>query len=93
MLVIACGYVAANLLTDLAYQRLDPRVRFGPTGGAMTASARLGAVLVGSVSARSRWLAPLLGAVDPAQLEPLREPEPTLARTTRSARIGSAATS
>lgn len=29
VLVIACGYVAANLLTDLAYQRLDPRVRFG----------------------------------------------------------------
>ena len=27
VLVIACGYVAANLLTDLAYQRLDPRVR------------------------------------------------------------------
>jgi ABC-type dipeptide/oligopeptide/nickel transport system permease component len=29
VLVIACGYVAANLLTDLVYQRLDPRVRFG----------------------------------------------------------------
>lgn len=29
VLVIACGYVAANLVTDLAYQRLDPRVRFG----------------------------------------------------------------
>ncbi len=29
VLVIACGYVAVNLLTDLVYQRLDPRVRFG----------------------------------------------------------------
>ena len=29
VLVIACGYVAANLLTDLAYRRLDPRVRLG----------------------------------------------------------------
>jgi peptide/nickel transport system permease protein len=27
VLVIACGYVAANLVTDLAYRRLDPRVR------------------------------------------------------------------
>ncbi len=29
VLVIAFGYLAANLATDLAYQRLDPRVRFG----------------------------------------------------------------
>jgi peptide/nickel transport system permease protein len=29
VLVIACGYVAASLLADLACQRLDPRVRFG----------------------------------------------------------------
>jgi peptide/nickel transport system permease protein len=29
VLVVACGYVAANLLADLACQRLDPRVRFG----------------------------------------------------------------
>jgi peptide/nickel transport system permease protein len=29
VLVIACGYVAASLLTDLACQRLDPRVCFG----------------------------------------------------------------
>ena len=28
VLVIAVGYVLANLATDLAYQRLDPRVRF-----------------------------------------------------------------
>ncbi|MGH7859970.1 MAG: ABC transporter permease, partial [Candidatus Binatia bacterium] len=30
VLVIAVGYLAANLLTDLAYRRLDPRVRLGP---------------------------------------------------------------
>ena len=29
VLVIAVDYVAANLLTDLAYRRLDPRIRFG----------------------------------------------------------------
>ena len=29
VLVIAVGYVTANLLTDLAYQRLDPRIRLG----------------------------------------------------------------
>ncbi len=29
VLVIALGYVTANLITDLAYQRLDPRVRIG----------------------------------------------------------------
>ena len=29
VLVIATGYVAANLATDLAYRRLDPRVRLG----------------------------------------------------------------
>jgi peptide/nickel transport system permease protein len=29
VLVIACGYVATNLLTDLAYHHLDPRLRFG----------------------------------------------------------------
>ncbi len=33
VLVIACGYVVTNLLTDLAYQRLDPRVRFGSREG------------------------------------------------------------
>jgi ABC-type dipeptide/oligopeptide/nickel transport system permease component len=32
-LVIACGYVATNLVTDLLYRRLDPRVRF-EAGGA-----------------------------------------------------------
>jgi peptide/nickel transport system permease protein len=31
-LVIACGYVATNLVTDLVYQRLDPRVRFEARG-------------------------------------------------------------
>ena len=29
VLVMATGYVVANLLTDLAYRRLDPRVHFG----------------------------------------------------------------
>jgi len=29
VLVIACGYVVANLLADLACQQLDPRVRLG----------------------------------------------------------------
>jgi len=29
VLVIAAGYVTANLVTDLAYRRLDPRVRLG----------------------------------------------------------------
>jgi len=29
VLVIACGYVAANLVTDLTYRWLDPRVRLG----------------------------------------------------------------
>jgi peptide/nickel transport system permease protein len=33
VLVIAVGYVAANLLTDLAYQRLDPRIRYGAREG------------------------------------------------------------
>jgi peptide/nickel transport system permease protein len=33
VLVIALGYVGANLLTDLAYQRLDPRVRLGERPG------------------------------------------------------------
>jgi peptide/nickel transport system permease protein len=32
VLIIACGYVAANLVTDLAYRRLDPRVRLGGEG-------------------------------------------------------------
>jgi peptide/nickel transport system permease protein len=32
VLVIACGYVATNFLTDLVYQRLDPRVRIEARG-------------------------------------------------------------
>jgi ABC-type dipeptide/oligopeptide/nickel transport system permease component len=32
VLIIACGYVAANLVTDLAYRRIDPRVRLGGEG-------------------------------------------------------------
>ena len=34
VLVIALGYVAANLVTDLAVQRLDPRIRAGGRGEA-----------------------------------------------------------
>jgi ABC-type dipeptide/oligopeptide/nickel transport system permease component len=33
VLVIAAGYVTANLLTDLAYQRLDPRIRYAGREG------------------------------------------------------------
>jgi peptide/nickel transport system permease protein len=32
VLVIALSYVVVNLLTDMLYARLDPRVRFGATG-------------------------------------------------------------